>query len=195
MIFWPWQHIPYLVCEKLKLLGKILVPLQQTWNSAGPHLLINCVNVCSIHLHHVTLLLMVRLHHFLNHIIVYLASFDTPIAHCPRQPPSSPKGHAGTAYALFVDGVVITCWQNVMDAFRVTLAFFWSFVSHSPNFLKYLKKVNSVKKSPEEKDDRKFSSYFFKWQNVSPSKQKKGATHVTSVQRKTLKFKINVTYF
>jgi len=47
-----------------------------------------------------------------------------------------------------------------MDAFRVTLAFFWSFVSHSPNFLKYLKKVNSVKKSPEEKDDRKFASYF-----------------------------------
>jgi len=37
--------------------------------------------VCSIHLHHVNLLLMVRLHHFLNHTIVFLAFFDTPF--CP----------------------------------------------------------------------------------------------------------------
>jgi len=73
--FIPNCDITCLVYVKLKLIGKILILLQQTWNRVVGYLypIINCMIVCFIHFHHVHSILLVYVRHFLNHTIVVLA--------------------------------------------------------------------------------------------------------------------------
>jgi len=71
------------------------------------YLLINCVKVSFIHIHHVheggfsfhihQVLFLVYVRHFLNHVVIFFGSFlAPPLAQRPRQPPSSPNGNAGS---------------------------------------------------------------------------------------------------
>jgi len=66
------------------------------------YLLINCVNVSFIHLHHIHYLFLVYARHSLNHVVIFLSFSAPPLAQRSRQPSSSPNVSDGPAYTLDV---------------------------------------------------------------------------------------------
>ena len=86
-----------LVYVKLKLIGKILTLLQQTWNSAVPlssHKLRERRSLSSF-----SFPFLVYVRHFLNHTIAFLAP---SLVQRPRQPPTLPDGSAGIQIKSFL---------------------------------------------------------------------------------------------
>jgi len=71
------------------------------------YLLINCVNVCFVHFHHVHYLFLVCGRHFLNHMVIFFVLCGVPLAQFPRQPPSSPNGSVGS--------VCVVCYVTIIE--------------------------------------------------------------------------------